>query len=214
MNLTLFGANGAIGAQVAQFALQAGHQVTAYIRQEGALNIQHANLQIIVGQYNETVKIDEAIQQSDVVISTLGPTLSMSRKVEALPITTAHQAIISSMERLGKKRFITLGTPSIQAQEDTKQIVTVVPGMMAKLLYPTGYQEMQGIGKLLTGSSLDWTVIRIINPNVKSDGSGYAISFGSTKGKMGVSRANVARCMIEATAKDEWIHKMPIVFNR
>ncbi|WP_082332569.1 hypothetical protein [Lysinibacillus contaminans] len=63
---------------------------------------------------------------------------------------------------------------------------------MAKLLYPTGYQEMQGIAKLFAGSSLDWTIIRIINPNVKSGGTGYAISFGSTKGKMGVSRANVA----------------------
>lgn len=85
---------------------------------------------------------------------------------------------------------------------------------MARLLYPTGYQEMKAIETLIHGSSLDWTVVRIVNPNVKSNGAGYAVSFGYTKGKMNVSRFNVAMCMLDAASRDDWIHKMPIVFNR
>ena len=66
------------------------------------------------------------------------------------------------------------------------------------MLYPTGYQEMKAIETLIHGSSLDWTVVRIVNPNVKSN----------------VSRFNVAMCLLDAASRDDWIHKMPIVFNR
>lgn len=67
--------------------------------------------------------------------------------------------------------------------------------------------------KLKKNSKLDWTVVRIINPNVKTNGKGYSVSFGDTRGKMNVSRVYVAKCMLDARMKDEWIHKMPIVYN-
>lgn len=89
----------------------------------------------------------------------------------------------------------------------------MLPSLMAKILYPTGFAEMKSIEKLIRNSKLDWTVVRIINPNVKTNGNGYAVSFGDTKGKMNVSRYNAAKCMLEAAQKEEWIHKMPIVFN-
>lgn len=129
------------------------------------------------------------------------------------PIAEAHKAIISVMEECGLKRLITLGTPSISAKEDVKQLVTVLPSIMPKLFFPTAYAEMKAIEKLLKNSKLDWTVIRIIDPNAKTNGNGYSVTFGDTKGKMSVSRYNVAKCMLEATMKDEWIYKMPIVFN-
>lgn len=147
------------------------------------------------------------------MVSALGPALSMKRQVSDLPITEAHKAIISVMEECGPKRLITLATPTISAKEDVKQLVTELPSKMAKILYPTGFAEMKAIEKLLKNSKLDWTVVRIINPNVKTNGNGYSVSFGNTKGKMNVSRFNVAKCLLEATMKDEWIHKMPIVFN-
>ncbi|AWE07215.1 hypothetical protein DCE79_07380 [Lysinibacillus sp. 2017] len=30
----------------------------------------------------------------------------------------------------------------------------------------------------------DWTVVRIINPNIKTDGNGYTTSFGDTKANL------------------------------
>jgi putative NADH-flavin reductase len=213
MRLTIFGATGQIGQSVVKQALEAGHEVTAYSRRPNALNIEHKNLQIEVGNFTDREKLQGAIVGRDAVISALGPALTMSRNVTNLPIAEAHKLIISVMEASGPKRLITLATPSISAKEDVKQFVTVFPAIMPKLFSPYGYAEMKTIEKLIKDSKLDWTVVRIINPNVKTNGNGYSVSFGDTKGKMNVSRYNAAKCMLAAAQKDEWIHKMPIVFN-
>jgi hypothetical protein len=108
------------------------------------------------------------------------------------------------MEKLGKKRFITLGTPTVKAEEDKKQIITVVPGIMAKWLFPTGYQEMEKIEDLVKNSTLEWTVVRIINSNLKHSGQEYSVSLGDTKGKMCVSRENVAQCMYDVVRNNKY----------
>ncbi|KOR87154.1 NAD(P)H-binding protein [Peribacillus frigoritolerans] len=214
MKLTIFGANGAIGQLVVKEALQNGDQVIAYVRRENALPISHENLKIVVGNLDDSKKIEEVIASSNAVISALGPSLDKSRKIKALPIAAAHQTIIKVMQKLDKKRLITLGTPTIKAKEDRSQVITILPRIMAKLLFPTGYQEMKRIEQLVKQSRLDWTVVRIINPNVKHVEKGYNISLGDTKGSMNVSRENVAKCLFDMTRKNEYIQKMPIVFNK
>lgn len=118
------------------------------------------------------------------------------------------------MEKSGVKRFITLGTPAIKSAQDKKQVATIMPALMPKLFFPPGYAEMKGVEALVKASKVDWTVIRIINPNVKTDGNGYTTSLGDSKAKFNVSRKNAATCMYDAISKSEWIGKMPIVFNK
>lgn len=213
MKITIFGANGQIGQLLVNLALKAGYDVTAYTRRPNALNIEHEKLQIVVGPLTDREKLKEAIIGRDAVLSALGPAMSMKRKVSDLPIAEAHKAIISVMEEYGIKRLITLGTPAISAKEDVKQLATILPSLMPRIFMPIGYAEMKEIEKLLNNSKLDWTVVRIIDPNAKTDGNGYGISFGDSKSKMSVSRYHAAKCMLDAAVNDQWIHKMPIVFN-
>lgn len=214
MNLTIFGANGKIGQSIVYQALKNGNNVTAYVRRKEALNIQHDNLRIIVGALTDKQKISNAVHGQDAVISALGPALSMSREInDELPIAHAHQSIITVMENSNCKRFITLGTPTIRAKEDKKQLLTVAPGYMARVLFPTGYTEMKVIENLIKQANIDWTVIRIINPNAKNNGNGYTVTFGKNKGKISSSRENIGKCMLEATTQSTWIHRMPIIYN-
>lgn len=213
MKITIFGANGQIGQLLVKQALDVGYEVTAYTRRANSLQLQHEKLQIVVGDITDREKIKEAITGRDAVLSALGPKMSMKREVKELPIADGHKAIISVMENFGPKRLITLATTAIPAKEDIKQIATVLPAFMPKIFMPSAYAEMKEIDKLLKVTQLDWTVVRIVNPNAKTDGEEYAISFGDTKSKMNVSRYNVAKCMLDAVTKDEWILKMPIVFN-
>ena len=214
MNITLFGASGAIGQLVIQQAIQNGDRVIAYVRRQDSISIRHKRLKIIVGELSNESKMEEAIEDADVVISTLGPALNTSRKVKSLPIANGHKIIIQIMEKMNKQRLITLGTPTIRAKEDKKQLITVFPGIMAKILFPTGYQEMKKIEELIKQSILDWTVVRILNPNPKHSGKNYTISLGDTKGKMSVSRENVAECMYDIAKNNTYQKKMPIVFNK
>ena len=50
---------------------------------------------------------------------------------------------------------------------------------------------MKKIEQLIKKSSLDWTVVRIINPNAKHKNNEYRISLGDKPAKMAVSRENI-----------------------
>jgi uncharacterized protein YbjT (DUF2867 family) len=49
MNLTVFGATGGVGRELVTQALDAGHHVTAYVRNSGKLDLTHPNLTVIAG---------------------------------------------------------------------------------------------------------------------------------------------------------------------
>jgi putative NADH-flavin reductase len=213
MNITLFGASGAIGKIVLEQALSdKSSNVTAYVRNPDRLKRTHPNLKVIVGELNNQALVHQAIEHSDVVMSTLGP--AMSRKVKGTPVADGHETIVTAMQKFNKKRLITLATPTLQSDEDKKQFSTVFPGIMAKLFLPNGYLEMKKMERLLKGSKLDWTVVRIINPNVKHKNQEYTISFGDEPAKMGVSRENVGKFMYRVAKENLYIKKMPIIFNR
>ncbi|MDQ8738117.1 NAD(P)H-binding protein [Paenibacillus sp. LHD-38] len=125
-----------------------------------------------------------------------------------------HQTIIRAMEKMRVNRFITLATPTVQSKDDRKNFTTVVPGIMAKILFPNAYREMKKIEQLIKNSELNWTVVRIINPNVKHKKDTYDVSLGDTTAKMAVSRENIGKFMYLVALQNSYVGQMPIVFNK
>ncbi|WP_154959228.1 NAD(P)-dependent oxidoreductase [Paenibacillus polysaccharolyticus] len=214
MNITVFGASGAIGQLVTQLALDHGDFVTAYVRNPEKISLKHPNLSLVQGELSNSSTIEKAVAESDVVISTLGPASDMSRKLKGTPIADGHERIIKAMNKLNKKRLITLATPALQSDDDKKNISTILPGVLAKVFLPNGYAEMKKLEGMIKESKLNWTVVRIINPNVKYKGQSYDYSFGDKPAKLGVSRENVAKFMYSSALDNALIRKMPIIYNK
>ena len=126
----------------------------------------------------------------------------------------AHGLEAKAMKKFNKKRLITLATPALQAEDDRKNLSTVLPRILAKIFLPNGYAEMKKLEGIVKHSDMDWTVVRIINPNVKYKEQSYDYSFGDRPGKMSVSRENVAKLMYAAARQNQLIGKMPIVYNK
>jgi putative NADH-flavin reductase len=82
MNITIFGASGAIGQLLTQLALDSGDFVTAYVRNPKKISLKHPNLSLVQGELTNASTIEQAVAKSDVVISTLGPASDMSRKLK------------------------------------------------------------------------------------------------------------------------------------
>ncbi|HEM0204821.1 TPA: NAD(P)H-binding protein, partial [Listeria monocytogenes] len=83
-----------------------------------------------------------------------------------------------------------------------------------KILYPNAYREMKKMEKIIYVSNIDWTVVRFINPNLKTNGNGYDYVFGDKNGKLSISRYNIANFIVEESMQDKFIKRMPIVFNK
>ena len=85
---------------------------------------------------------------------------------------------------------------------------------MAPILMGHAVRDILKLGEVVTASNLDWTIIRILNPNMKSSGKGYKLAVGSEKHKMSVSRENVANSLYDVAKSNGYVHQMPIVFNK
>lgn len=214
LNITIFGASGRIGRMVTRYALGHGDTVTAYIRDRNGMDRTHPRLKVIIGELWNRDLVEEAIIGADVVISTLGPDMEMKRTRKGTPIADGHEVILKAMKKYGKKRLVTLGTPTIRAKEDRPNLTTILPGPMAKVLYPAAYQDMRRMGQVIAQSDLEWTVIRIIHLTSRHSGRTYGISLGERPAGITVSRENVARFMYETVRKNQFIRRMPIVFDK
>lgn len=209
MNITIFGASGAIGIKLTQQALEKGHHVKAFVRNPDKLKIAHPNLQIVKGELSDSAAIQNCVKGSDVVVSVLGPPLV--RNYEGMPLADGHRNIIAAMKANGVKRFITLATPSVKFEEDQKSIATILPGIMAKLFFPKPYKEIVEIGDIVKNSDTDWTIVRIIAPNNKPATGNIKVSFGDKKLSFGISRDDIASFILTEAETGAYIRSMPII---
>jgi putative NADH-flavin reductase len=113
------------------------------------MDIKHANLRVVVGDLSNESLIEQVISNADIVVSTLGPSLNAPRKSTGSPIADGYRNIINAIQKMKKKRLITLGTPSIHSDDDKKQLWTVLPALLPKIFSPSAYQEMVKLDNLL-----------------------------------------------------------------
>ena len=209
MKITIFGASGNIGKLLVGHALEKGHFVNAYVRDLSKLKLSHPNLHIAQGELSNKAEIISVVGGADLVISVLGPPLV--RNYDGMPLAEAHQHIISAMKEKDVKRFITLATPSVKFEKDKRSVLTVLPGIFAKLFFPKSYKEIVEIGNIMKNSSVDWTVVRIIAPNNKPATGKIKVSFGDKKLSFGIARADIAAFILKEAESGNYIKSMPII---
>ena len=74
MKVVVFGASGGTGCHIVDQALEAGYEVTAFVRSPEKLGIEHCNLTIFQGDVMDAESVERAIAGQDAVLSVLGPT--------------------------------------------------------------------------------------------------------------------------------------------
>lgn len=151
--IIVFGAAGRTGKYVVQYALDAGHEVAAFIR-HSSLSIQHPNLSIITGDIYEEQKISDAISGKDVVISTLG-----TKNIEGPEVNLMGDAMklfLKAMKQHQVKRVLAVGGLAVLQFNDTMQLLD-------KPDYPVQYRNVgqghNGVYRLMEASETDWTFI-------------------------------------------------------
>jgi putative NADH-flavin reductase len=73
MRLTIFGASGKTGRHLLEQALDAGHNLTAVVRDPTRLPTRHQRLQVVTADVLDPAAIQPAVAGADAVSSALGP---------------------------------------------------------------------------------------------------------------------------------------------
>jgi putative NADH-flavin reductase len=212
MKLTVFGATGGVGREVVTQALDAGHHVTAYVRNPAKLDVTHPELTVTAGELTDRDAIQRAVTDADAVISALGP--SLDRKATEMPLIEATRNIVEAMQATGVKRYIGMATPSLRDLRDEGGLLSRVVPFMGRTFLKRAYRELLEMSQLVIDSPLNWTIARFTRPTDGArTGTVRAGFLGREKIGASITRADIAGFLVEQTTDTRFHRTSPAISN-
>ncbi len=207
MKLTLFGATGRTGIPFIQQALEAGHEVTAFVRNPSRLTMQHARLKVVQGDVFDAVKVEQAISGADAVVSVLGHAKDTPRNLMAV----AAQNIVIAMKKHGVRRIVTLTGAGVRDENDQPKLVDNIIRFLLTVLSPAVLKDSEDHVRIIRESGLDWVVVRGPMLTEGPRQSKYRVGMVGKGSGTRIARADVADFMLKQVTDKTYLRAMPMV---
>ena len=201
MQITVFGASGAIGQQIVALATQRGHTIRAIYRTSPPVPLgDQVEIRISPDIFQHDF-VTQAIRDAAVVITTLGPNFAQRHNAQTklLSPPDLHQRLAHALVRAMRQvdapaKVIAVSTGSMGPADD---IMPLGPRLLLGFLRTVIVRNLRVVGKDLTAmehelatSGLDWHAVR---PVKLTDGplTGQ-VQVGERFAMRSISRADVA----------------------
>ncbi|MGW6912862.1 NAD(P)-dependent oxidoreductase [Kitasatospora sp. NPDC054939] len=197
MRITVFGATGGTGRHLVEQSLEAGHHVTAVVRDPARLpHTGHPDLCTVTADAMDPAAIREAVAGRDAVVSTLGP----RHRTDTSVCTDGARAIIAAMHAAGTRRLVVVtASGHVVDQGDGPFTRAVVKPMLRRYLRE-GFADFARTDDAVRASGLDWTIMR---PSRLTDGKPrpYRTAVDrNVRGGITIARTDLARAVLAALA--------------
>jgi len=209
MRIVIFGATGQTGRLVTNQAVSAGHDVTAFVRDPGRLNVPGGSVRVVQGNVLDAALVDRAVAGQEAVLVALATATRGQPPV--LPEGIRH--ILDSMEKHGVRRIVVLSAAGA-LHEPAGSVVGSLGLRLARAYLPGVYREHRAMLEELRTRNLDWIAVRpVILTNGPRTGRYRVVVEGIPRWGFRISRADVADFMIRQVTSDEFVRKLPAVAN-
>lgn len=199
MRLTVFGATGGTGVQVVRRALDAGHEVTAVVRDPAALPGEiRACADVVQADVMDPAAIEEAVKGRDAVVTAIG-TRDGRRPTSVCATSTG--SITAAMRAAGAERFVLTSASGLHAGpgDDPLTRFVVKPLVLGPLL-KHAFADMRAAEALTRDCGLAWTIVR---PPRLTDGPGngrYRRALDrNVLGGASIARTDLATALLDVT---------------
>lgn len=211
MKITVLGATGGTGLQVVEQALARGFEVAACVRDASRLPkpwADHPNFRVMEGELADTPKLAALLEGSDAVLCCLG-----TKELKNVFFMQKHLPdIMRAMEQGSCRRLILLSAYGVGKSFDSA-------GFVAKLAYRTMVKSVYADKALseqaLMAGDLDWTLVLpvILNDGALADDVAAVPleRIRKVRGLPKVSRANVAKAMLDCAVQRSTVHRHIVV---
>ena len=222
-HLAIFGGTGPSGQCVIEEALSRNYTLTIFARNPSKLppNISSSpSVTIIQGSLSDRDALTRAIHGSDAVLSTLGPTLSVSTAINGLrdhstPLTEGYKLILEVMRSEGVKRLIALGTVSNSTDQDGQSLVKTGMVTAVWVFLHSAWRDVVELGKVIQGSEgMEWTIARVARLTGGNGGEVQAGFVGKEGTGVCLARKDLAKWYLDELENGKWIHQMPVVYSK
>lgn len=207
MKIVVFGASGGTGVEIVRQALDAGHKVTAFVRDPSKLDIRHANLVVVQGDVMDSAAVERAVGGQEAVISALGP----SRPPVPGMMETAAGNIVAAMKQAGIHRLISTTGAGVRDSQDQPKLVDHLMKGLLTLLAGEVLKDSAANVAVIRASNVEWTIVRY--PRL-TDGpltGNYRVGYVGRDSGTQLSRADGAHFVLKELTDGKHIHKMPVV---
>jgi putative NADH-flavin reductase len=198
MKLTVLGATGGVGRQLVSKALTDGHRVTAVVRDPARLGLEHRHLTVARADALDAGSLKAVVDGVDAVLSGVG---AASPRDPLNPASTSTRAAVEAMAATDTRRIVVISAAPLNRSGAGD------PWFTRRVFYPLLwnrlgelYTDLERMEAALAGSGLDWTAVR---PPRLLDGEGtgrYRRAVDASPGGSSISRADVARAMLDMLA--------------
>lgn len=206
MKFLVLGATGRTGALFITKALEAGHDVTALVRKDGANVDPRAH--IVTADVTDAAALATAATGHDAIVSALG--VRSAGKTPTL-VTDAFRAVIASAKTSGVNRFVAVSAFGVG--DSLARASFVVRPLFRTVLRKT-YADKAAAEILLKASDLEWTLEYPGALNDKATNRYTAVALGDVT-RMPLfpqtSRTNVAGFLLHTAVHGTYIRETVVV---
>ncbi|MEU7555862.1 NAD(P)H-binding protein [Streptomyces sp. NPDC044571] len=210
MELTVFGASGGVGREVVRQALDAGHEVTAVVRDPARLGVAaHDRLRVaVIADLTDEDALLPVLSGRSAVISALGA--AGNKQARLAPVTgPALRAIVSAMDRAGVSRLAAVSAAPVgpDVTDDGWFSRKVFLPLLRRALRDL-YADLAVMEAAIRASGTQWTVIRPPRLlNRPGTGRYRRVVGANVPGGRVIARADVADALLTSLADPSTLHQ-------
>lgn len=207
MKIVVFGATGRTGIEITRQALEAGQEVTAFVRDPQRVSLTYKNLRIMTGDAFDPVSVAAAIEGQEAVICALGSGNQLG-KTKVRASGTTH--IIQGMEKHQVKRLVAVTAMGVG---ESWSSLSAVNKLFFATVLKSARDDHEAQEAVIKASGLDWTIIRpsglVDTPRTGNYDYGENILAKTSR----IARADVADLILKELAENQLIGKAVTISN-
>lgn len=157
MRLTIFGATGGTGTQLVRQALDAGHEVTAVVRDPARLTVpEHAGLRVVRADVMDPDATVTAVEGTGAVLSALGHRRSAPAHVCAEGVRN----ILAAMDKTGVRRLAVISAAGAYNDPGDPLVTRLVAKPLLQRLLREQFADAHEMDRQVRASGTEWTIVR------------------------------------------------------
>lgn len=192
--MVVFGANGGIGKQVVEQALQRGHAVVAVVRNPQAVTVSHPKLIVRKADVMKPDTLRDLLEEADIIISAIGKNSTR----ETTLYSDGDKHILEAMAAAGATRLFVISASGLEVNPTHNGLIRWVTKNILQRILRHMYADLWRMESLVKASAVHWTIVR---PPRLTDGKvtgKYRYSIGRfLENGTRISRADVAHFIVD-----------------
>jgi putative NADH-flavin reductase len=208
--ITILGATGILGQKLLQKAIDKNIKVKVLARNTDKLRDFMQAIEVIDGNYFDIEKLKKALEGSEAILSTIGPSANSSLSLDDEDnYINSLTFIIKQMKANKQKRWINISSAGVKRTHENLPLARKLMRVKAMTASKSSIFIKEKELQLLEQSDLDWTCIRSSTIKEKVEGE-----FVADENKFIANTVDVNQLsdfMLAEITNNKWIKNAPVV---